>query len=72
MDWSALWEKAPFVGALVIIVFMFLRHLDKRDRVLADISAECHKNQRDATEAIKDNTSALGEVRIALVRLNGR
>ncbi len=76
MDWSRLIESAPNVAALLAVVGMFLRYLNRRDavrdEVLRDISEACHANQREATGAIKDNTAALGEMRVTLAKLNGR
>ncbi len=72
MDWTELLKEAPYIAALVYIVFMFLKHLKSRDAVLREISDQCHENQRQSTEAIRDNSIALGEVRLALVKMNGQ
>ena len=72
MDWAKLGESAPQIAALIAVVGMFLWYLNKRDAVLRDISKACHEQQRNATSAIKENTAALGEMRVTLAKINGR
>ena len=71
MNWSLIFEHAPSILALLIMVGMFLRYLGKRDQVLKEISDVCHENQRGSTMAIKENTAALSEIRITLAKING-
>ena len=74
MDLSWVAEAAKQIPALLVLVFLihkFLKYLIKRDEALEGISEQCHKVQRDAIEAIKQNSRALGEVSVLLKRLNG-
>lgn len=58
-------EQAPDIGALVLIVYLFLKSLDRRDERI-DRFAEKH------VQAMQRNTEALTEVKVYLERLNGR
>ena len=66
-------KTTPALGVLAYIVFQhardrerasarFLAHLEKRDEVLSVISGECHNQQALASEAIRENTRALGQM----------
>jgi len=64
--------QAPSLGILVVVVIIFLRHLNKRDEMLNGISEKCHEVQRDAINTIKENSRVLGEISVVLRKLNGR
>ncbi len=64
--------QVPSLGVLVVVVVIFLRHLNKRDELLGDISEKCHEVQRDAINTIKENSRVLGEMSVILRRLNGK
>ena len=84
---DTLLEKAPYLASLLLLVGMFLAYQVKRDKAMESVSEKCHQNQRDCAqqtaEAFKETTEsvkttgketieALGEVRVALAKLNGR
>lgn len=58
-----------FGASLGGIVIHFLKHLQKRDSILKDISKTCHDAQQRgneahdrSTEAVAENSKALGQV----------
>ena len=60
-DWIL---RAGGIGVLAWVVNAFLK-------VLREVSRQCHENQDRSTTAIRENTAALGEVRVTLAKLNG-
>jgi len=55
-------ERVPALLALVFLVVHFMRYQRHRDEVIRDVSAECHKQQAEASAAIRKNTEMLGHV----------
>lgn len=51
-------QRVPELAVLVFIVIVFVRHLERRDKVIG--------------ECIGENNRILGEVKAVLDRLNGR
>lgn len=64
-------QKAPELGVMAFMVWVFLKHLRQGDQVLRDISQGCHEVQRDAIAAINENSRVLASVETHLKRLNG-
>lgn len=61
--WLAeLGRQAPGLGILAIVVFLFLRHIERaessRNETLEKMGAQCHAVQDRATAAIDRNTKA--------------
>ena len=80
-------KQVPSLGVLCWLVWKhsnaqsdmqksFLAHLataqSARDESLIDVAERCHVVQRDAIEAIKDNSAVLGGVREALTHFESR
>ena len=59
-------KEAPVIGANVLIVWFFLKHLSKRDDFIRNTASACHQVQRDSTAAMRENSMALGETKQAL------
>ncbi len=59
------WFELTNLGANVAIVVLFLWYLTKRDKVMQQVSEQCHKTQEAGHTAIKELT-------IAVIKLNGR
>jgi hypothetical protein len=55
-------ERVPALLALVFLVVHFMRYQRHRDEVIREVSAECHKQQAEATKAMIENTEMLGRV----------
>lgn len=86
MDFTEIASQTPAIGAILIIVAWFLKALSKRDAVLKDVGDqygksrdECHSVQRDAIEAMRENSRVFGqnaellrEVTTLLRELNGK
>lgn len=51
-------ELAAEVPGLVVVVIIILKFL----KTNKEISDECHRHQRESTEALKENTKMLGRV----------
>ena len=78
MDLTGLFEKAPELGVILILVIVFLKALKGRDCTLKDIADRCHELRSDATVAMKENSRVVGqnsellrEVTVLLRRMNG-
>lgn len=70
---QALVKAIPSLALLGILVFFFIRYIERRDvrdaeisekhdLVLRGIGESCHTVQRESVEAINQNTKMLGEV----------
>jgi hypothetical protein len=70
MDWTVFFDRAPYISALIVIVWMFLRHLEKRDEMLKEISAQCHLQQEKCGQAMIENTKTLERVSEAIRNCN--
>lgn len=55
-------RQVPSLTVLVVLVIYFLRALDRRDSTIKAIADTCHAAQERGTQAITDNTRALGRV----------
>ena len=55
-------RQVPSLTVLVVLVIYFLRALDRRDSTIKSIADTCHASQQAATQAITENTRALGRV----------
>lgn len=53
-------RTAPGLTILGFIVWVFFKHLEKRDAAMADMGKNNHSMQEKAIEAINNNTKALG------------
>lgn len=85
MDLTSLFDKAPELVAILIVVGLFLKALKSRDSMLKDLGKdyensrdECHKVQRDAIEVMREtsriigeNSAVLREITTTLRRVNG-
>ena len=78
MELSNLLDKAPELGAILIVVGLFLKALKSRDCTLKDIADRCHELRSDATAAMKENSRIVGqnsellrEVTVLLRKMNG-
>ena len=58
----AIAERIPALIALVYLVVQFVRYAKSRDEVIKEVSAECHKQQAEASAAMIKNTEMLGHV----------
>ena len=65
MDWSVLMQEAPGLAALIVIVFGFLRYMEKRDKRQEDVAREC-------STAIQKNSEVMGGVIEVVRKCNGR
>jgi len=79
MDWTPLVQAIPSGGgiiALLIIVIVFLKHIEADAKLRTETHLLCEKKLEGITErsegVIKDNTSALMELRDAVrdLRIN--
>ena len=70
--WIALAQQSPGVAGVLVVVIIFIRHLDRRDETMKSIGDGCHEAQRKTVDAINDNTLIMGQVKEGLRRLNGR
>lgn len=61
MELTSLLDKAPELGAILIVVGLFLKALKNRDCTLKDIADRCHELRQDATEAMKENSRVVGQ-----------
>ena len=56
-------KQSPTVAGLIVVVVLFLQHLDTRDRAFADmlesVEAGCHQVQGEALRTIDRNTEAI-------------
>lgn len=57
-------EKAPYVASLILVVWMFLRHLRFRDKEFSDLHGA-------SIAALSENTKAVGELTAMVRGLNG-
>lgn len=60
MDVSEIITQTPAIGAILLIVAWNHKSLSKRDCTLKDIADHCHELKADASEAIRENSRALG------------
>ena len=59
-------RQVPSLVVLVVLVVQFLRALDRRDQTIRAIADSCHAAQAQASQAIQENTRALGRIGEAL------
>ena len=52
--------NTPQIGALAWIVWVFIKHLDRRDQVIKEISEECHSVHNRSIEAVNENKELMG------------
>lgn len=58
--WKFLAET-PSLFVAVVLVFIFLKALDKRDETIKEIAAEHTTSYKANTEVLKENSQILGE-----------
>jgi hypothetical protein len=62
-------QHAPSLAIMAFMVYIFLKHLARRDVLMKTIGDECHTVQRDSIKAINSNTKMLAEVSVELREL---
>ncbi len=86
MEFTEFVTQAPAIAAILLIVAWTLKAMRSRDALLKDLGKDyedsrdqCHKVQRDAIEAMRENSRVLGEnvglmreIMTTLRRLNGK
>ena len=55
-------KQLPALCVMVYLVLRFLKFVEARDKLLSEISDKCHAQQAKATEAIKENSTAMGRM----------
>ena len=65
-------KQAPALIILAVMVYVFLRHLQSKEKASADMAKRCHDVQEKSFEAINENTKMLGEVSVILRVVNGK
>lgn len=61
MNFDSLWDKAPELGVVLAIVWMFLGALKRRDCTLKEIGAHCHELWSNTTKVLQENARIQGE-----------
>ena len=65
-------RQAPALIIFAAMVYIFLRHLQTKERASAEMAKRCHDVQEKSFEAINENTKMLGEVSVILRVVNGK
>lgn len=61
MDLTGLWDSAPELGVVLVIVYWFLGALKRRDCTLKEIGNHCHELWANTTKALQENARVQGE-----------
>lgn len=72
MDPTSLLDKAPELGAILIVVGLFLKALKSRDCTLKDIADRYTEAMKENSRVVGQNTELLRENITLLRSLNGK
>lgn len=68
-----------FLGGILLVVSWFLKALKSQGCTLKDIADRCHELRNDATQAMKENSRAIGQnsellraATVLLEKINGK
>lgn len=62
-------KQVPSLGVLCFIVYVFLRHMEKRDAVIKEIHEEHLNERRETRTSVDNNTKAMAVNTVAIHEL---
>jgi hypothetical protein len=62
-------SQSPIAVAIIVVVWMMLKRLDRFEEVLRDNASTCHQTCRDGIDVQKESIAGLSAVKIMLERI---